>query len=617
MDVASNTSTTASDGDRKPRFSDEALGRLILCATIAVVYPRMYFSYAFFDEAYYLAIPYSFTLGVRPFFDEPSIYQLAAFFTQPFIELYVAITGSSAGLVLFGRHLYFASSILCVLALRHFWKPLIGSGPASALTAVVVAYVPFCIFGLSYNTMTYFGLLAGLSFLGSACMPGQRARDLSIATLILTIVSFIYPPIFLASGPALAVGATWIFKTCERDEGTRALLRALMTGGASTAIAVAGLMWMGFPDAFDGMVEFSTAQGAQGGGAMKWKSLQYETAYQAWFLVLIALSITGISLILSQPKHFAVSAFAALSIGPALAFATTYYRLAREPFTTVPFVLSILGLSAPVALSLARKHLTKDQRVALALYAGTSIAAGLCIIWSTANGLRNGALGLTPAALVTIGCLFITLRGQTATGAGTSATASFQRHARIPAMLFVFSLLCFQLHQIWTHAYRDYIPSQTNSWTKTGPWAGIRTNVHKTRFLELLAHDLEVVRENAQTILFFDYFPAGYLLTNLTPRAPGLWLFPFGRKWQGTIALRNVYEKRLRDHDTQPDIVVRVRCLPTSPFMTLPIAPRDPVNLLLGPEQYETAIDRDCYHISRRRNSKQQAQHRNTASKRG
>ena len=617
MDVDSNTSTTASGGDRNPRFSDKALGHLILCATIAVVYPRMYFSYAFFDEAYYLAIPYSFTLGVRPFFDEPSIYQLAAFFTQPFIELYVAITGSSAGLVLFGRHLYFASSILCVMALRHFWKPLIGSGPASALTAVVVAYVPFCIFGLSYNTMTYFGLLAGLSFLGSACMPGQRARDLSIATLILTIVSFIYPPIFLAAGPALAVGATWIFKTCERDEGTRALLRALMTGGAFTAIAVAGLLWLGFPNAFDGMIEFSTAQGAQGGGAMKWKSLQYETAYQAWLLVLIALSITGISLTLSQPKNFAVSVFAALSMGPALAFATTYYRLAREPFTTVPFVLSILGLSAPVALALARKHLTKDQRVALALCAGTSIAAGLCIVWSTANGLRNGALGLTPAALVTIGCLFITLRGQTETGATTSATASFQRHAHIPAMLFVFSLLCFQLHQIWTHAYRDNAPSQTNSWTKTGPWTGIRTNAHKTRFLELLAHDLEVVRENAQTILFYDYFPAGYLVTDLTPRAPGLWLFPLERKWQGTIALRNVYEKRLRDYDALPDIVVRVKCLPTSPFMTLPFAPRDPVNLLLGPEQYETAIDRDCYHISRRRNSKQQAQHRNTASKRG
>jgi hypothetical protein len=93
----------------------------------------MYFSYAFSDEAYYLAIPYSFTLGVRPFFDEPSIYQLAAFFTQPLIELYVAITGSSAGLVLFGRHLYFASSILCVMALRHFWKPLIGSGPGRIL----------------------------------------------------------------------------------------------------------------------------------------------------------------------------------------------------------------------------------------------------------------------------------------------------------------------------------------------------------------------------------------------------------------------------------------------------------------------------------------------------
>jgi len=616
MDVDTNASTTASRGDRKPRFSDEALGRLILCATIAVVYPRMYFSYAFFDEAYYLAIPYSFALGVRPFFDEPSIYQLAAFFTQPFIELYVAITGSSAGLVLFGRHLYFASSILCVMALRHFWKPLIGSGPASALAAVVVAYVPFCIFGLSYNTMTYFGLLAGLSFLGSACMPGQRARDLSIATLILTIVSFVYPPVFLSVGPALAVGATWIFKTCERDEGTRALLAAFLTGGVTTAIAVASLIWMGFPDAFDAMVEFSTTQGAQGGGAVKWKSLQYEAAYQAWLLVLIALPVTGISLILSQPKHFAISVFAALSIGPVLAFATTYYQLARAPYTTVTFVLSILGFFAPVALALARKHLTKDQRVALSLCAGSSIVAGLCIVWSTANGLRNLALGLTPAALVSIGCLFITLRGQAATVAGKSATASFQRHASIPAMLFVASLLGFQLHQLWTHAYREYVPSQTNSWTKTGPWAGIRTTEHKTRFLELLAHDLETVRENAQTILFFDYFPAGYLVTDLTPRAPGLWLFPPARIWQGTTALRNIYKKRLRNYDTLPDIVVRVKCLPTSPFMTLPIAPRDPVNLLLGPEQYEAAIDRDCYRISRRRDSKQQAQHRDTAATR-
>jgi hypothetical protein len=80
---------------------------VIAVVIIGATYVRMYFGADFTDQAYYVAVPYRFVLGARPFIDEttPS-QQSAGLLGYPFIWAYHALFGVS-GIILFARHLHF------------------------------------------------------------------------------------------------------------------------------------------------------------------------------------------------------------------------------------------------------------------------------------------------------------------------------------------------------------------------------------------------------------------------------------------------------------------------------------------------------------------------------
>src|SRR5580700_10165291 len=88
------------------RLGRAALAALAL-AVVAVSYWRLSYGVDFTDEAWYVAVPYRFVLGGRPYVDELSVPQTtAAVLLYPFLWAYHALAGRT-GIVLFVRHLHF------------------------------------------------------------------------------------------------------------------------------------------------------------------------------------------------------------------------------------------------------------------------------------------------------------------------------------------------------------------------------------------------------------------------------------------------------------------------------------------------------------------------------
>src|SRR5580704_16875002 len=87
------------------------LGHGLLAAftlgALTLSYWRLFYGVDFTDAAWYVAVPYRFVLGGRPYVDELSVPQTtAAVILYPFLWAYHAIAGRT-GMVLFVRHLHF------------------------------------------------------------------------------------------------------------------------------------------------------------------------------------------------------------------------------------------------------------------------------------------------------------------------------------------------------------------------------------------------------------------------------------------------------------------------------------------------------------------------------
>ena len=578
----------------------DILSRVVLCLAVVAVYPRLYFGLEFFDEAYFLALPVAFSQDYQPFLDENAVHQFAALMTRPFIDAYVMIVGTTEGVVLFARHLYLACGLLAVWAVRNFWTRAISERIGNLLAAVAMTYVPLCIISLNYNSFTYLGLLAGSALFALASLGHGCARHMFIGTLCMAGVAFAYPTMLPVAGFAIAAGLAGVFATAQ-PQRRMALVWTAAAAVGSGALGGFTLLMLDLPAALGPMLEFSQAQGAQGGGAAKGKAIWLEFLFQIKLFASLAAALAIVSLGLLRFPTPKASAIAATLLWPALVFASTAYRQYHSPFTTVPHVLALLGLAAPALLFVSRNKLAFQQKVGIAIITSISALATVVVLWSTANGLRNAAIGLTPAALVTLACLAIYTSARWTSSERTEAKSTATRRADLPVTVVLLSLLLFQVQQLWTHAYREFVPIELEQTVDHGPWKGIKTTSLKIQFMNEMEADLAGAEKDAETIIFFDYFPAGYLMSSLRPRTPGLWLFPNSRIFQGNAQLRDLYAERLQRHGSLPQIIVKMICIPARPFTWMRLPEGDPVSALFGGQEYETLIERPCYSVARRR----------------
>jgi hypothetical protein len=138
-----------------------------------------------------------------------------------------------------------------------------------------------------------------------------------------------------------------------------------------------------------------------------------------------------------------------------------------------------------------------------------ALVGGLVTAYSSSNGGTNFGVGFFPALIVTL--VFSVWAIQDLVGSGSPFAAC-------PALLTAVVLLVLGVVPV----YRDVPLSQANVTLSSGPFAGLRTNRPKQAFLARLQRDLARVDARCR-ILFFNDFPAGYLLTAAQPDTNAVW----------------------------------------------------------------------------------------------
>lgn len=109
------------------------------------------------DEHFYITLGQDFASGSALFYDNWHIAQMISVFLAPLYKLYMAIFGSSDGIVLGFRYFYiFFNALISVIFYLRFRKYGIYAVIASL---IYVIFVPFNIQALSYNTMSIMFLI--------------------------------------------------------------------------------------------------------------------------------------------------------------------------------------------------------------------------------------------------------------------------------------------------------------------------------------------------------------------------------------------------------------------------------------------------------------------------
>ncbi len=582
-------SGVATDRELGPSLAADRVSRGVFILAVLAIYPRLFFGVEFFDGAFYVALPYSFDLGHRPFLDESALHQLAGLLTWPFVNLHLRIMGSNEGIVLLSRHLFFAASLGTSLLVRRYLRQLFPEAVANLVALIPLAYIPFCIPDLSYNTIAHLGLLAGAVLLASALLTASPGRYVAAATASFGLASFAYPPMILSLGPSLALGLALIHRVNGKAAGKAGLVAAVATSALTISLAAALLIALGLPGELERIIEVSQSQAQQGGGLVKLEHLWREFKLERSYFTLLAITLSCILGLHCALRDERLAILVSLLLGPALYLASGFYVPFTRPMITTPFVLSALGLAAPFLLFVIRHRIVRERWLGLVIIATTSFLAASVILWATANGLRNAALGFLPAALVTIASLSL-LRRSSSLG---------HRSARrgVVFAVLVASLLAFQIHQLWDHFYREETLVKLDQRIDSGAWRGIRTSAAKKHFIDALGRALETHRGDAETVLFFDHFPGGYLLSDLQPLTSALWIFPSKKMFQGTVELRRIYAQKYRAGESLPDMVVRMSCIPAQRLFNVVLPPDDPLAQHFVGDHYQTVETQRCYEI--------------------
>ncbi len=588
-------SAASTVSEERPRGARDWIAVAVFAATAAASYARLYFGVDLTDDAYYAALPWAFHLGHRPVLDEWAIHQLAALPLLPAVSAWARLTGSSDGLVLFLRHLHFVAA-LGVAGLVWGWlRARFDHRIAWLCSAVVVAYVPFHMPALSYNTITSLALTGGLVLLARAATAPRPVARQACGTLLLGLASFSYPPMAVASGVAV-IASLHIARA--RLDGPRFLRVVAATAGPMVAwacIAGTGFALIGGLASLEGPMALNDALGTQGGGAAKVRQLMDEVSRTGPFFVGLLVWLNLLLFVTLRAATVPALTFGTVLLGTLPLFMQGLSPPINEPHTTAPFYWMALGLASPLFWRGARDDADAGAAVDLRIVVLPSIVAGLAIAWATANGLRNTPLGLLPAAVAGLAGIASTIASKPDMGPVT----------RRAAMFVVAALVAFQLLQYWHVTYRNGRVDALTETVASGPWAGIRTTPQRAALVHQLAADIERVRANAATLLSIDYLPAGYLLSDLRPLTSALWTFP-DFCCQGTPEVRRVYARRFEGGGERPDVIVDNHCLFIEDTVGSLHRPRelppDPLRETLREAAYDVVARHPCYTLLRATN---------------
>ncbi len=486
-----------------PASALAGLVALLLVARVAVVLVgRLRYGVDFSDEAFYVALPYRFAIGDRPFVDEISPAQTAALITTPLFWSYLKISGGTAGIILFSRWSYLAFSALVGLVVFSTLRRVLSWPLALATATIGVAYVPFCVFSLSYNTLSMGFFTAGC-FLTAGSLLGRNGRGpLILAGVALGLATLAYPTLL----PAVVV--TVLSFTIAAPGGRRERFVLLTAGGLLVVLAAAPFFVEAGMDAIATVYRYSNAVHDRPPAKLL-VILENWAASSPLSLWSLAGVLAGFGWVATRPG-------AAFWLMPIVAGA-----LAISTFTPKhvagPWMIVYAGLLAPGIL------LTVGDDPKMRLLFRTiwfpSFVAGILNAISSSNGGMNAGLGLLPAAIL----LFTGMALAAQRAAQASARATW---GQVAAMATPVVLVLGFLSRVKT-VYRDHHIEQLTERVRSGPFRGLDTIPAKAGFITDLQRELARHERRDGRIIFFHDFPAGFLFTRMRPALNTVWPVDF------------------------------------------------------------------------------------------
>ncbi len=547
--------------------------RFAIAAIVAVAgltYGRLFYGVEFTDEAFYIAVPYRFVLGAQPLVDETNIVQQTpAVLLYPFVALWHWLVGLE-GIVLYARHLHFLFTVGVAVAVFVPLRRVLDDSFSSAVCATAaIAFVPFGIHALSYNTFASGFFTAGC-FLGAGWSIRGGRSFLVGAGCAHGLAIFTYPTFALPVACCFAV-----LYAAARPRSVRALMPGLVPTAAATLLTVAFFAHRGI-GTIDDLVTQTADFGDQGGGLGE----------------------------LADIASFVWTSFAHKYVAAALLVAAAAARLWRPGAAVVPLLLlpvaalpadlrtsasaniyvTCFALLGPVVFILLLRDNAVARRLLLLIWIPAAVA-GVTTALSSANGPINVAIGFFPALIATAALIGLALQ--------RVSPADFA-----PAVV----LLAIGVALQYLSVYRDAGIQHLTTLVGDGAYAGIHTTAAKRDFLTALDRDLSATAGAECTIVFYDAFPAGYLLGHGKPATNATWLLDVqdGRKDRYQRLLLDYYER----HGGLPDVAVRLDRIPLTASASIDqtYAATEPLEQAFG-DRYATVRAEDGYQIKRARQS--------------
>ncbi len=500
----------------------------LLALALLILY-RIHFTLDFYDEPFYIAMTYHYIQGGKPFVDEFNVVQPFSLLLYPIFYVFYVIHKSTFGIILFSRYLYVIFTLGVFATLLAFLKRIMDLRMAMLIAFLPVAFTPFFIYSLSYNTLSSLFLLAGIIALFSSV--SYRERPL-ISGLLIGGACFCYFPFtVLALFLFLLI---WIYR-CSWKFTLYYFLGLCICGSILTYFLVSA----GFSN-LEKIYLFSTSVGVQGGGLDKILNI-FLNFYHAFPHKLFFTSL------------YVLAFFVHRFFKPAYFFASILMILilVNEGWVENYFMiyLSLIGLIAPLIYIFAKKH-PLANRILLFIWL-PGFVGGCISAWASGNGWYNTIIGGLAMPVATL--LFVALLSEQAES--NLSNTKVQNFTLCSGILFLMLILVALTRSDLMNNYGDQPIGTLQKKIESGPFSGLYTTSEKYKFLSEMQTDLSKVSSPDKSVLFFDDFPSGYLLTTMRPQTNTVWLFSTDRYPSFN---KNSTLNYFQESGQFPDVIVQV-----------------------------------------------------------
>lgn len=540
-------------------------------------YFRLFVSVGFLglmDEQYWVAAAALSSLGGIPYYNDLHIQQTSSLLYEPLVYLYYKLFGST-GVILFVRHLYFALALGCAWIYFRFFRRFTDLVTALAIASLLIVSTWWAQPSLGYNS------IGGLCFGCGALLAVRGVDERNWKWLGGSGIFFFFS---LAAYPTLlgALVALWAAIAILRFKQKKSWVREMLFANGITilflgAFLLSLILRTSVKDLIN-VYEFSTAHSSLGSFTGKlsygiW--LWYKFLPPWWGLA----PFFGLWFYLWRKFDVPWQLFA-------VPFALMMWiQEPPEAGTFHPPMVMLLTVSGiPLVVEATRRSL-KDNWSFVALLCA-ALAGTLLTCWSSA---------------LTIYTTFVT---STYALAVVFLYASRSRHYTpwVALSTLLIPLIIFFHKNVFNQRDDAAVTSQVELLT-TGPYAGLLTSPQRAEFLNQLQADIDATTQGARSIIFYDEFPMGYLMTPLFPATRTLWMHTLRESYNVKGYIRASYF----DSANRPDVIFRFNYFPVDgkKMSVTPdqFKPAEDVfwDYLPREAEYSRILEREAYSVFRRR----------------